>query len=132
MAMLRVKKKQVQARTSPKGSRVGGKITKNTVTEEMVEERARELAAIAGRNPNKATDSDREDARRELLNPIHPSSDLDETGPGTAPWDPVPGTQGEKTEAVGPRDDRTTEQLVEEGVDEAEHDQMVQARKSRK
>ena len=42
-------------------------------------------------------------------------------------WDPVPGTPGHKIATVRPEDEQTlAEQLVSDGVEEADHEQMVE------
>ena len=132
MATRRIKPED-QARTSPQGSRVQGKITKTAVTNGMVEKRARELAAIAGREPNQVNDGDRYDARRELLGAVHPTTGgADEPFIVAGQLDSPPTSSGRRKKPLLPQDDQITKELVEEGVDEAEHDQMVQERKSRR
>jgi hypothetical protein len=105
-----------------------------TVTAEMVKTRARELAAIAGRVPPQPSDVDYEQAKRELTG--GPDSDiLDqvlESIPESERWDPVRGSIGHHTpESFGEDEDSEgrseSAQLVEEGIKEAEHDQMLQA-----
>jgi len=104
------------------------------VTRDMVHKRARELATISGRGPHDVSQSDYEQAKRELTG----ESDMDkqeemlEALPESKRWDPVPGSTG-RTDPEPPSEDEDDEgrnesaQLVEEGVQEAEHDQMVQA-----
>jgi hypothetical protein len=104
------------------------------VTRDMVHERARELAKISGRAPHDVSQSDYEQAKRELTG----ESDMDrqeevlEALPESERWDPVPGSTG-KMDPEPPSEDEDDEgrnesaQLVEEGVQEAEHDLMVQA-----
>jgi len=108
-----------------------GRITKNTVTPEDVNERARELALIAGHEPNHRTTSDLRQAKRELTGDDAAARAIDEpriTGSGMgAP----PTSRGRKVEAHLPDDDRDEERTVEEGVEEAGHDQMLQAAKTR-
>jgi hypothetical protein len=105
-----------------------------TVTRKMVRARARELALIAGRVPPGASHDDYEQAKRELTG----GTDMDlqeemfESVPESERWDPVPGSTGRKVpESVSEDEDSEgrseTEQLVEQGVEEAEHDQMLQA-----
>jgi hypothetical protein len=105
-----------------------------TVTEEMVEARARELAAIAGRVPPQPSQVDYEQAKRELTG--EPELDTQEAAlesiPESERWDPVPGSTGSHTpESLGEDEDSEgrseSAQLVEEGIKEAEHDQMLQA-----
>jgi hypothetical protein len=104
------------------------------VTRDMVHERARELAMISGRAPHDVSQSDYEQAKRELTG----GSDMDsqeeilESLPESKRWDPLPGSAG-RMDPEPPSEDEDEEgrnesaQLVEEGVQEAEHDQMVQA-----
>jgi hypothetical protein len=108
-----------------------------TVTAEMVETRARELAAIAGRVPPQPSEVDYEQAKRELTG--GPDTDiLDEvleSIPESERWDPVRGSIGHHTpESLGEDEDSEgrseSAQLVEEGIKEAEHDQMLQAAKA--
>ena len=105
-----------------------------TVTPEMVEARARELAAIAGRVPPQPSQVDYEQAKRELTG--EPEMDVRRSGlesiPESERWDPVPGSTGRHTpESFGEDEDNEgrseSAQLVEEGIEEAEHDQMLQA-----
>jgi hypothetical protein len=102
------------------------------VSQAMIKKRAHELALITGRS--EPTDDDRAQARRELSG----GSDLDrrqeaqESLPESERWNPVPGSQG-REQLEPPSEDEDEEglnesaQLVEEGVQEAEHDQMIQA-----
>jgi hypothetical protein len=68
-----------------------------TVTPEMVEERANELAAIAGRIPPQASVVDFEHAKRELTG--EPDTDVQaailQSIPESLRWDPVPGSSPE-------------------------------------
>ncbi len=104
-----------------------------TVTPEMVEARARELATIAGRSPQ-PSEVDYEQAERELTG----GSDIDildqvlESMPESERWNPVRGSIGHHTpDSLGEDEDNEgrseSAQLVEEGIREAEHDQMLQA-----
>jgi hypothetical protein len=105
-----------------------------TVTPEMVEARARELAAIAGRVPPQPSKVDYEQAELELTG--GPETDVQEAAleliPESERWDPVPGSTGSHTpDSLGEDEDSEgrseSAQLVEEGIKEAEHDQMLQA-----
>jgi hypothetical protein len=105
-----------------------------TVTPEMVEARARELALIAGRVPPQPSQVDYEQAKRELTG--EPDMAVQEGAleliPESERWDPVPGSTGRHTpESFGEDEDSEgrseSAQLVEEGIEEAEHDQMLQA-----
>jgi hypothetical protein len=116
-----------------------GALTENaagigTVTEGMVEARARELAVIAGRNPPQPSQVEYEQAKRELTG--EPELDANEAAleliPESERWDPVPGSTGcPAPESLSEDEDSEgrseSAQLVEEGVKEAEHDQMLQA-----
>ena len=105
-----------------------------TVTAEMVEARARELAVIAGRDHSQPSTVDYEQAKRELTG--EPEIDEEEESLESAPesegWDPVPGSTGhQRQDSLGEDEDSEgrseSAQLVEEGIKEAEHDQMLQA-----
>ncbi len=107
-----------------------------TVTRKMVRERAVELAVISGRSEQNVSKSDWEQAKRELTG--EPDADPKETVLESAPeserWDPVPGSTGHKVPAAPSEDEddegrSDNERLVEEGIAEAEQDQMVQADK---
>lgn len=101
-----------------------------TVTREMVLQRARELAIINGRSPKEVLDTDFEQARRELTgeDDISPQQKVIESLPESERWDPVPGSVGRQAPKILPPDEERSEQekLVQEGLDEAEHDQMLQ------
>jgi hypothetical protein len=105
-----------------------------TVTRKMVRERARELALIEGRVPPHVLQVDYEQAKRELTG----GSDIDskeaalESVPESEREDPVPGSTGHMAPESSDEDEDAEgrsegERLVEEGVNEAEHDQMLQA-----
>ena len=100
----------------------------------MVQERAVELAVINGRSAQDASETDYEQAKRELTG--GPELDAEETAlesiPESERWDPVPGSIGHQVQdALGEDEDSEgrseSAQLVEEGIKEAEHDQMLQA-----
>jgi len=108
-----------------------------TVTRKMVRERAVELALINGRSAQDVSKSDWEQAKRELTG--EPDTDPKETVLESAPeserWDPLPGSTGHQAPESSSEDEddegrSQSEQLVEEGVQEAEHDQMLQASKN--
>ena len=116
-----------------------GVLTENSVgigpvTREMVHARTRELALIAGRAPPHVTQADYEQAKRELTG----EADMDrqeamlESIPETKRWDPVPGSTGRQVPESPSEDEddegrSESEQLVDEGAEEAERDQMFQA-----
>ena len=118
-----------------------GRITQHgaglgTVTPEMVQRRAREIALSDGRAGNEVTSADWEQARRELLgaaNPPSAESDIEEAE-STTGWDPAPPTIGRRAETQEVDDEETmAEQLMQEGIEEADHDERVEAgRESRR
>jgi hypothetical protein len=100
----------------------------------MVHLRARELALIEGRGPNHVTPEDHAQARRELTGEtdIDPQEALLDEIPESKRWDPVPGSTGHQAPESPSEDEddegrSETEQLVDEGVNEAERDRMLQA-----
>jgi hypothetical protein len=107
-----------------------------TVTREMVKKRAVELAVIDGRSEHDMSDSDWQQAKRELTggSDADPKELILESAPESERWDPVPGSTGHKV-PVAPSEDEDeegrsdNERLVEEGIAGAEHDQMLQAAK---
>ena len=100
----------------------------------MVRERATELALINGRSAQDVSAVDWEQAKRELTGEpdIDPKEALLESAPESERWDPLPGSTGHivpVSSIDGEDDDGRSlgEKLVNEGVQEAEHDQMLQA-----
>jgi hypothetical protein len=100
----------------------------------MVHARASEIALIAGRPAPHVTQADYEEAKRELTGGpvLDPQQEQIEALPESARWDPVPGSAGRQIPESPPEDEdeegrSESEQLAEEGVGEAEHDQMLQA-----
>ena len=97
-----------------------------TVSPEMVERRAKELAIINGRVPNDFTEDDWVQAKHEMLGDQNLEAGEEESVAALTRWDEVPGTSGHHVENTSAPDEQTVEkQLVEEGVEEAEHDQML-------
>jgi len=103
-----------------------------TVTPAMVEARARELAAINGRS--RPSEADYQQAKRELTGESETDSQEEnvESMRESDDWDPVPGSSGRQAaESLGEDEDAEgrseSAQMFEEGVNEAEHDQMRQA-----
>jgi len=101
------------------------------ISGEMVADRAKELALIAGRPVNQ---SDHDQALRELTGgpSMDPEEALLESVTEDERWDPVPGSTGHQAKESASEDegeDGQTEgaRLVEEGVSEAGHDRMLQA-----
>jgi hypothetical protein len=116
-----------------------GALTENsaglgTVTREMVRKRAVELAVLDGRPARDVSNSDWQQAKRELTG----GSDADpkeltlESAPESERWDPLPGSTGHKVPVAAGEDEDAegrsdNEKLVEEGVAEAGLDQSSQA-----
>src|SRR2546430_16323797 len=108
-----------------------------TVTSEMVEARARELAAINGRPSSEPSEADYQQAKRELTGEaeMDPQEESSESVPDSDGWDPVPGSTGRQAaDSLGEDEDAEgrseSAQMFEEGISEAEHDQMRQASRS--
>lgn len=119
-----------------------GALTENsvglgTVTLDTVHARALELAMIDGRPTKVLSETDLAQARRELTGraDIDPNDASLEAAPEAERWDPVAGSVGHKVATTSNEDEddegrSDSERLVEEGVSEAEHDQMLQAAKA--
>ncbi len=104
-----------------------------TVTEAMVRQRAQELAVINGRSIHQVLDSDLEQARRELTGQerLVPEPTAAEEIPEEDRWEAVPASAGHQVPSVPTPDEQTfAEKLVEEGVEDAEQDQMIKATKA--
>jgi hypothetical protein len=105
------------------------------VTSEMVEARARELAAINGRPSSEPSEADYQQAKRELTGEaeMDPQDESrEESVPESDGWEPVPGSTGRQAaESLGEDEDSEgrseSAQMFEEGISEAEHDQMLRA-----
>jgi len=105
-----------------------------TVTSKMVEARARELAVINGHGSSGPTKADYQQAKRELTGEeeIDSQEENVESVPESEGWDPVPGSTGRQaTDSLGEDEDAEgrseAAQMYEEGITEAEHDQMLRA-----
>jgi hypothetical protein len=110
-----------------------------TVSRKMVQKRAAELAVINGRSENTILESDWSQAKRELTGEteMDPKEAVLESAPQSERWDPVPGSEGRKapTNQSEDEDDEgrsDNERLTEQGIDDAEHDQMIQATRAAK
>jgi hypothetical protein len=108
-----------------------------TVTRKMVRERAIELALINGRTAQDVSVTDWQQAKRELTGEpdMDPKEMILESAPESERWDPLPGSTGHiipVTAVEGEDDDGRSlgEKLIDQGVQEAEHDQMLQAARS--
>ena len=106
-----------------------------TVTRKMVRERSVELALINGRAAGDVSKADWEQAKRELTGgpEMAPKEALLESAPESQRWDPLPGSAGQIAPVPSSDDGEDNEgtslgeRLVNEGADEAGHDQMLQA-----
>jgi hypothetical protein len=99
----------------------------------MVRRRAAELALINGRPAGQVLDSDLDEARRELTGhsglvpPPTAAEELPEED-----REPIPKSVGRKAPSVQATDEQTfAQKLVEEGVEDAEQDQMVEGTRRR-
>jgi hypothetical protein len=107
-----------------------------TVTRKMVRERAIEMAKIDGRTAQEVSLPDLEQAERELTGgtDMDPKEAAIEDAPESERWDPLPGSEGHTVPVTSINDEDEegrgfSERLVDEGMLEAEHDQMVEAAK---
>jgi hypothetical protein len=101
-----------------------------TVTREMVRGRAREIAIINGRAPNHCTRQDLREAQRELTGGIPGLDDEEDRIINNRAWGEDPGSTVYSVEKEEAPDEQTVgEELIEQGINEAEHDQMVEAAK---
>ena len=98
-------------------------------TSELVEQRAREIALINERNPEEYTDADWDQAEKELLGreTTTAADDVDPVVDSLSDRDEVPGEAGRRAGIAGENDEMLGAQLVEGGIEEAAHDQMVEA-----
>lgn len=100
-------------------------------TPELIEKRAREIALIAERNPDEFTDGDWEQAKAELMGTAdpRPPEEIEHSEDLREEWEVTPNTTGERAPRAGLDDDENLgARLVEGGLEEAAHDQMLQAR----
>ncbi len=105
-----------------------------TVTRQMVQARAAELAIIDGHLSGAAAKSHFAQARRELTGEpeADPKTALLEAAPESERWDPLPGSTGQKVPPSPSADEdeegrSDNERLVDEGIVGAEEDQSLQA-----
>jgi hypothetical protein len=102
-------------------------------TPQQVEERAREIALIDERDPDEFTDADWNQARRELLGDlaVPPPEENEQNVNLEEEWEVVPRDAGHRVPRPGINENEETlgEHLVIDGVEEATHDQMLEARR---
>ena len=97
---------------------------------DAVEKRAREIALIAERDPDEFTDADWDQARLELLGalPSNAPEETDDNAEVVEEWNVVASSTGHRAPRVED-EENLGEQLVADGLQEAVHDQMVEARR---
>ncbi len=105
-----------------------------TISEEMIRERASELAVIDGRAHEEVSQDDWDEAEQELTNGSGGITNLEslDSSPDSAGWNPIPRSAGQETAVEfddnEDQDGRSVEtRLVESGVEEADHDQKLAA-----
>ena len=99
---------------------------------EEVERRAREIAMIDERNPEEFTDTDWKQARRELMGEENntPPEETSDNADLTEEWTVVASSKGHRMPRPGTDEEETVgEHLVIDGLEEAAHDQMLEARR---
>jgi hypothetical protein len=99
---------------------------------EAVRQRAREIAIINGRAASDYTDEDFRQAKMELMQ--EPEPDDEQQAEESLPFEPgngdVLGGQAHQARNFGAEDETSVgEELIHEGMDEALHDEMVEAQK---
>jgi hypothetical protein len=97
---------------------------------DAVEKRAREIAMIAERDADEFTDADWDQARRELLgtDAHNAPEETEENAEVVEEWNVVASSTGHRAPRVED-EENLGEQLVADGIEEAAHDQMLEARK---
>lgn len=117
---------------TPIGDLSGEETALGVPTREMVEKRAREIARLAERDPDQFTRADWEQARSELtgMKETGRPNDPREIADSLSERGSVPGEAGIRARRVLPEDEAVVDKrLAERGVEEAAHDQMVEAAK---
>lgn len=98
---------------------------------DLVKQRAREIAMIDERNPDEFTEGDWQQAHRELLGELPETApeENERTAEVVEEWDMVAADTGHRAlRATDIEDKNLGEQLVDDGIEEATHDQMLEAR----
>jgi hypothetical protein len=95
----------------------------------VLEARAKEIALTKGREPGQFTEADLDEARQELTGAPAPDNEILSNEP--RPYIPLgvpPGaSQGQSAPTTSvPDEQQTTQALVDEGVEEATHDEMME------
>jgi hypothetical protein len=98
-----------------------------------IERRARELVDIDGRSGAEITDFDLARAEAELLGNAFPAAPAEDDGtdaiPTRDPSEPISVNGHEISLQKGPEEEKAVERLALEGVEEAQHEQMLAARR---
>jgi hypothetical protein len=98
---------------------------------DLVRQRAREIAMIDERNPDEFTEGDWEQAHRELLGTasVAAPEETEQNAEVVEEWNMVAADTGHHAlRATDVEDENLGEQLVSDGLEEATHDQMLEAR----
>ena len=99
---------------------------------EEVEKRAREIAMINERNPAEFTDADWSQALQELMGAENntPPEETPDNADLTEEWNVIASSKGHRAPRAGVEEEETVgEHLVIDGIEEATHDQMLEARR---
>ena len=99
---------------------------------EEVETRAREIAMIEERNPDEFTEADWKQARHELMGAETntPPEETPDNADLTEEWNVVASSKGHRAPRPGIEEEETVgEHCVIDGLEEATHDQMLEARR---
>ncbi len=125
----------MKTHTGPTGRILRHGKSVSEISNDAIAERARELAMIDGRSPHDVTDEDLELSRAELSGEHLPQTTLEDAissgGLTRDPSEPVSFSGSQVPEQNEPEDQEVMERLVLEGVEEAQHDQMLAARHRR-
>lgn len=103
-----------------------------TPSPDALKRRARELAQIDGREPSQVTRQDLEQALAELRDTAARDYEQLPTPDGAAARDtsdPAGGPSGRTPKYLGVEENEDRRNLALQGVEEAEHDQMINARR---
>jgi len=114
----------------PMGKILRGNEGIGAVTRQMVEQRAREIAQSDGRA--EVNDLDRIRAREDLTGPTSGSEKSPTREEPGRDWQMPLVSTGEKAPTLRPEDEQSIpEKLIEEGVEEADHDQRLSSGQTR-
>ena len=115
--------------THSRGKILRGTEGLGTVTQQMIEQRAREIARTDGRL--QTNDLDRIRAREDLTGPTSGSEKLPTKEEPGRDWQMPLVSTGEKAPTVRPEDDENIpEKLIQEGIEEADHDQRLSSERT--